>query len=88
MIAETSLEAYDRIKEKLPEKRKAVLVAAEKGTEWCNDTLAWRMNWPINCVTPRTGELRKMGLLVNTRKKEHKGFTVQWFRAAKPERLF
>ena len=88
MIAITSYEAYERIKADLPEKRKAVLKAAEKGTEWCNDTLAWRMNWPINCVTPRTGELRKRGLLIDTRKKEHNGFNVQWFRAAKPERLF
>jgi len=88
MIAETSLEAYEKIKAKLPEKRKQVLKAIENGDEWCNDTLAWNMKWPINCVTPRTGELRKLGLIVNTRKKEHKGFNVQYFRSAKPETLF
>lgn len=88
MIADTSLEAYDKIKASLPEKRKAVLVAAEKGTEWCNDSLAYRMGWPINCVTPRTGELRKLGLLIDTKKKEHKGYLCQYFRAARPERLF
>ena len=88
MIAPTSLEAYNQIKDTLPEKRKAVLVALEKMDEACNDTLAWRMTWPINCVTPRTGELRKLGLIVNTEKRIHNGFNVQYFKAAKPETLF
>jgi hypothetical protein len=88
MIAPTSLEAYDKIKATLPVKRRAVLSALEKMSEACNKTLAWRMKWPINCITPRTGELRKQGLIVDTNIYEISGHNHQYFKAAKPKRLF
>lgn len=88
MIADTSLQAYEKIKATLPAKRKAVLLVLEKMSEACNKTLAWRMKWPINCITPRTGELRKQGLIVDTQIKKISGHNHQYFRAAKPERLF
>ena len=88
MIADTSLQAYDKIKSKLPEKRLAVLIAAEKMSECCINTLANRMKLHPNEISGRTGELRKMGLLIDTKKKKLNGFMVQYFKAAKPERLF
>lgn len=88
MIAITSLEAYNKIKAALPAKRKAVLEAAEKMSECCINTLAFRMDVHPNKISGRTGELRKMGLLIDTEKKKLNGFNCQYFRAAKPERLF
>ena len=88
MIAITSRQAYDKIKASLPAKRKAVLVAAEKGTEWCINSLAYKMNLPPNHISGRTGELRSLGLLVDTEIRKLNGYNCQYFRAARPERLF
>ena len=88
MIAITSRQAYDEIKAKLPAKRKRVLEIIERMSECCNKTLAWRMNLPVNCITPRTGELREQGLIINTKVEKISGYNHQYFRAARPERLF
>ena len=88
MIAITSLQAYERIKDNLPAKRKAVLVALEGLEDACNETLADELGWAINRVTPRTGELRDLNLLVDTEVRQYHGYNVQFFKANKQERLF
>jgi len=61
MIQQTSLEAFSGSERSL--KRHEVLKAL-KGLVFGSDKeLATRLGWPINCVTPRRGELVRVGLV-------------------------
>ena len=61
MIQQTSLEAFESMKLKLTERRKAVLEAIH-GLGVCTDKdIAKKLNWTINRITPRRGELFRAG---------------------------
>src|SRR5436309_1942530 len=64
MIQDTSLWAHELAKQKLGEKQKAVLDALRFFPDATNAEIAAHMGWPINRITPRMGELRKMGLVL------------------------
>ena len=60
----TQLESWDLMRPKLGEKQAAVLAEFRKADAGLADfELAERLNWPINCVTNRRGELVKKGIL-------------------------
>ena len=65
MVEETSREAYELIKHLISDKQKEVLQVFKKHSDqsFTNMELANELGWSINRVTPRTNELRKMGLL-------------------------
>lgn len=58
---DTSHEAYESIQENLGDKQKLVLWAFRSQGHKTNAEMADFLNWPINCVTPRVGELVKLG---------------------------
>lgn len=66
-IQDTSLQAYFDI-DNLPEKRRVVYEAIKELGEACNLEIARHLNLPINCVTPRTNELVKLGLVTMAKK--------------------
>lgn len=63
MIDNTSLEAFNKIKKDLPECRLQVYKTLKKMEYATNSMIAGDLNWTINRVTPRTNELKKMGLI-------------------------
>lgn len=64
-IQETSLLAYNNYtKPHLAETQQAVFQALLTRESFTNNELAHYMDWPINSVTPRIFELRKMGKVV------------------------
>jgi hypothetical protein len=62
-IQETSLWAYAQATQNLGAKQKEVLDALRFFPDATNAEIARAMNWPVNRVTPRTGELVKIGLI-------------------------
>lgn len=63
MISETSLIAFNKIKNDLPICRLSVYKTIKK-LEYCtNSMIAESLGWKINRVTGRTSELKKMGLI-------------------------
>lgn len=61
MIKKNSLIAYDSIKPALNKNQSIVLNNLRIYGPASNYELAKRIGWDINCVTPRTGELKSMG---------------------------
>lgn len=62
-VRQTSLLAYVNALENLGQKQFTVLKAIDS-LGVCNDKqIADYLNWPINRITPRRLELRKMGLI-------------------------
>lgn len=62
MIRDTSKEAYDSLT-KLSDKQRSVLVAI-KAIQPCTDyQLSLKLNWSINRITPRRGELETLGII-------------------------
>jgi len=57
-IQETSLLAYEEVKENLGEKQLTVLNALKKIQPATNSMIAKYLNLPINTITPRMHELR------------------------------
>lgn len=66
-VQDTSLQAYFDI-DNLPEKRRIVYEAIKELGEACNLDIARHLSLPINCVTPRTNELVKLGLVTMSKK--------------------
>lgn len=64
-VAATSLEAYDSVA--LTERQLEVLDAIEGLREASDQELSELLNWTINRVTPRRGELVDMGLVTRAR---------------------
>ena len=64
MIQDTSLFAYKTATQHLGAKQKAVMNALRFFPDATNAELAAHLNWPVNRVTPRVLELRKMGLIL------------------------
>lgn len=77
-VAHTSVYAFNRIKDKLGNKQERVFDALiELGTA-SNEKLADYLGWPINSVTGRVTELKKMGYLdVHGITKNKSGFTAK-----------
>ena len=59
----TSIEAYRAIVKNLGKRQAAVLRVLEKGRPLTNLELSTMAGLPINSVTPRVFELRKLGLV-------------------------
>lgn len=60
MIQQTSLEAFESIKFSLGEKQLIVYNMLKDLSIANNTILAKKLGWPINRITPRINELRKM----------------------------
>ena len=56
-VRQTSLEAFNSIKDKLGEKQMEVYKAFEKGDNLSDQEIADILCWPINRITPRRNEL-------------------------------
>jgi predicted ArsR family transcriptional regulator len=67
MIRDTSREAYNSL-DRLNEKQKAVLQIIRKHQPCTDQQIAAILQWPINRVTPRRGELEKKGVIVDAGK--------------------
>lgn len=63
MHQQTSYDAWQSIQEDLNDKQKVVLWAFRSQGNKTNAEMAEFLNWPINCVTPRVGELVKKQLI-------------------------
>lgn len=59
MIQDTSLEAWRFMKDKLGYAQKQVFAAISQYPNSTNAELAGILDWPVNRITPRVGELRK-----------------------------
>lgn len=71
-MQQTSLFAYQEIKHSLGDRQKAVYEAL-KMKDMTDQELATWLSWPINTVTPRRGELVKMGLIRKAGIKQQNG---------------
>ncbi len=67
LVRETSLDAYHQL-EGLSAKRKRVFEAIKELGEACNLDIAYKLQWPINRVTPRTNELVKMRIVTEAKR--------------------
>jgi predicted transcriptional regulator len=69
MIQDTSLDAYLQILPHLGDSQKEIFrfMMLNRDRDFTNKQLAWELGKPINTVTPRVLELRKMGLLVKSK---------------------
>jgi hypothetical protein len=67
--ADTSLWAYELACKDLGAKQKQVLDALRFFQDATNAEIAARLEWPVNRVTPRTGELVKMGLILKVERR-------------------
>jgi hypothetical protein len=83
---DTSLWAYARATQNLGKKQKEVLDTLRFFPDSTNAELAARLNWPVNRITPRCLELRKMGLILDAGKRTCKvtGSTAHCWRAKHP----
>ena len=68
-IQQTSLEAYRDIRKKLGQKQQEVYDGFLGNGSCTNLEISKMMGIPINCVTPRTNELYKMGKIVKDGKR-------------------
>ena len=66
----TSLNAYyTQVKPTLGERQKVVYDTMRTRRNWTNSELAAYLDWPINCITGRVYELRKVGLVCEDEKR-------------------
>lgn len=86
MIQDTSLHAYALATQNLGAKQKQVLDALRFFPDATNAEIAAHLNWPVNRVTPRTGELKKLGLAFDVERRTCKvtGGTAWAIRAKHP----
>lgn len=66
-VADTSRRAYETVP--LTERQRQVMAAIEELREASDLEISGTLGWPINCVTPRRGELVEIGLVVKAREK-------------------
>ena len=62
-MQKTSMDAYLSIKRELGNKQQIIFDSLKFIGPATNENMALRLNWPINRVTPRMGELRKLGMV-------------------------
>ena len=67
MIRNTSKTAYSSIYSSLPDKRRIVFGAIVELQECTDYQISQFLQWAINTVTPRRGELEKQGLIESKR---------------------
>jgi hypothetical protein len=86
MIQDTSLFAYSVATQNLGAKQKEVLDALRVFPDATNAEIAARLGWPVNRITPRCLELRKMGLILEAGKRTCKvtGGTAHSWKAKYP----
>lgn len=84
--ADTSLHAYALASQHLGKTQKAVLDALRFFPDATNAEIADYMDWPVNRITPRMGELRKQGLVLDAGRRRCKvtGSTAHAWRAKHP----
>lgn len=63
MMRQTSLQAYQHVRKAIGGRQQTVLSAILTLGISTDKHLAKFLQWPINCVTPRRGELVKLGLV-------------------------
>lgn len=71
MIQQTSLLAYNEVLGDLGRRQKQVLEAFQI-KDFTNQELSEYLKWPINTITPRVGELRIKGLVVEKERRKDK----------------
>jgi predicted ArsR family transcriptional regulator len=88
-IQDTSLHSWYELQSKLGDRQKKVLDEIRKEPS-TNAEIAARLEWPINCVTPRCKELREMGLVEDAGKVKCKatGRTAHLWQATQPIQAF
>lgn len=64
---QTSIDAFYEI-DNLSERRKVVYDAIKELGEACNLDVAYKIRIPINRITPRTNELVKLGLVIESKR--------------------
>lgn len=69
MIQDTSLFAHKMATQHLGKKQKEVFDALRFFPDATNAEIAACMGWPVNRITPRVLELRKMGLILDAGKR-------------------
>src|ERR1700732_4618353 len=86
MIQDTSLHAYALASQNLGKKQKEVLDALRYFPDATNAEIAAYINWPVNRITPRMGELRKQGLVLEAGRRTCKatGGTAHAWKAKHP----
>jgi len=79
-VTQTSMQAYAGVKPKLGAKQLAVLRSVERHPCSSNADIAADLGWTINRVTPRSNELRVLGLVKVGGQKKNKttGRREQW----------
>ena len=86
MQQDTSLWAYAQATNHIGAKQKAVLDALRYFPDATNAELGAKLGWPVNRITPRCLELRKMGLILDAGKRTCKitGSTAHAWKAKHP----
>jgi len=86
MIQDTSLHAYALATRQLGAKQKIVLDTIRFFPDATNAELGQRLGWPVNRITPRTNELRKIGLVLDAGRRRCKvtGSMAHCWRAKHP----
>ncbi len=69
MIQDTSLFAYSVATQRLGAKQKEVLDCLRYFLDATNAEIAAKKGWPVNRITPRVLELRKLGLILDAGKR-------------------
>jgi predicted transcriptional regulator len=69
-VRDTSILAYRTdVEPTLNERQQRVYDALLANDPLTNSEIAAYLNWPINCITPRIFELRRMGLVFEDKKR-------------------
>lgn len=73
---ETSREAYDGVQQSLSVRHVIVFHAFKTHGNMTHKEVSKKLDWAINCVTPRVGELVKLNVLEEKGKKIQSGRNV------------
>ena len=72
-VRSTSLQSYEfDVLTVLGDRQRVVLEAMKNRENWTNSELAAYLNFPINTITPRVYELRRLGLVMEDGKRQCK----------------
>lgn len=73
--------SYPAFKEPGKDRCREIVLSAIKALGVCNDKqIAGYLNWPINRVTPRRGELITEGKIISDGKRKGNGRLVNWWK--------
>ena len=65
-LQQTSLDAWNNLQLGIGQRQMQVYLAIKDMREATNAMLSKRLQLPINCITPRTLELRHLGMVVES----------------------